>query len=402
MIINIYWWYIDSDLSEILASNMLRCRLCQEGPQLDFGFGTVDLPAIHRAGSRDDQPLGLRGWTMVTKEWLNCFFLHHKKLNANLYNFRGCEIWNPLLFMQGCESALRSSRAHWKAHLWTQVLIGVSHLWGIQKGDWNHRNETELFSNYYKNILKFVNILSSFLTKSDLQMTSISWQTTLMLTGRFGAAKLYGILASSLHTLELLASMWIKQKRGTGVACDWELVRLMNWWTNSWKIEWKSLPCLIQTKCTVELSPNDLTDFVLESEHLKILSQKMPKSKATNLQWWPRPPLQLAGFWEPWRLSMWRKKLPQIPTNKASMTFTFCFQIDMCYLSASPTFCCFTIRMHFSFPQRTPCLLWISSDSVVNPTSNDDFLDSLAFPWAQARRSWGICGLREWWRKGCA
>ena len=69
----------------------------------------------------------------------------------------------------------------------------------------------------------------------------------------------------------------------------------------------------------------DLTDFVLESEHLKILSQKMPKSKATNLQWWPRHPLRLAGFWEPWRLSMWRKKLPQIPTNKASMTFTFCF-----------------------------------------------------------------------------
>lgn len=148
-------------------------------------------------------------------DWI-VFFLHHKKLNANLYNFRGCEIWNPLLFMQGCESALRSSRAHWKAHLWTQVLIGVSHLWGIQKSDWNHRNETELFSNYYKNILKFVNILSSFLTKSDLQMTSITWQTTLTLTGRFAAAKLYGILASSLHTLELLASMWIKQKRGTG------------------------------------------------------------------------------------------------------------------------------------------------------------------------------------------
>lgn len=187
---------------------MLRCRLCQEGPQLDFGFGTVDLPAIHRAGSRDDQPLGLRGWTTIKTSFQDGY--------ANLYNFRGCEIWNPLLFMQGCESALRSSRAHWKAHLWTQVLIGVSHLWGIQKSDWNHRNETELFSNYYKNILKFVNILSSFLTKSDLQMTSITWQTTLMLTGRFGAAKLYGILASSLHTLELLAWMWIKQKRGTG------------------------------------------------------------------------------------------------------------------------------------------------------------------------------------------
>ena len=134
--IYIHWWYIDSDLSKILSSNMLRCRLCQEGPQLDFGFGTVDLPAIHRAGSRDDQPLGLRGWTMVTKEWLNCFFLHHKKLNANLYNFRGCEIWNPLLFMQGCESALRSSREHWKAHLWTQALISHFTLVGGKSKEW--------------------------------------------------------------------------------------------------------------------------------------------------------------------------------------------------------------------------------------------------------------------------
>ena len=58
--------------------------------------------------------------------------------------------------------------------------------------------------------------------------------------------------------------------------CDLEPVRLMDRWTNSSKIEWKSLPCLIETECTVELSLNDLTDFVLESEHLKISSQKMP------------------------------------------------------------------------------------------------------------------------------
>ena len=138
----------------------------------------------------------------------------------------------------------------------------------------------------------------------------------------------------------------------------------MDRWTNSSKIEWKSLPCLIETECTVELSLNDLTYFVLESEHLKISSQKMPKSKATNLQWLPRPPLRLAGFWEPWRLSIWRKKLPQIKHWWLLHFYWWLLLVGKSY------YLLFTICMHFSFLQCTPSLLLrlrekITSESMV-------------------------------------
>lgn len=242
---------------------MLRCRLCQEGPQLDFGFGTVDLPAIHRAGSRDDQPLGLRGWTTIKTSFQDGY--------ANLYNFRGCEIWNPLLFMQGCESALRSSRAHWKAHLWTQVLIGVSHLWGIQKSDWNHRNETELFSNYYKNILKFVNILSSFLTKSDLQMTSLGkrpwcWQVALVLLSSMESWHLRCTPLSSWH------ECGSNRNEGRAVACDSKPRATYGLVDQQLK---NSVEIIAMSHSNKMHGPTvDLTDFVLESEHLKILSQR--------------------------------------------------------------------------------------------------------------------------------
>ena len=330
---------------------MLRCRPCQEGPQLDFGSGTVDLAASHRAGSRDDQPLGLRGWTVVAKEWLKCFSSknwrngwddHQDKLSRwmawetirssmQIFTaFRGCEIGNPLLFMQGCESALRSSRAHWKAHLWTQALISHFTLVGN-----------------FKRVIEIAGTKQS----CSATITKISWNLLTLVVFLLNLIfKWYHSLGKQPWrwqvALELLSSMESWHLRCTPLSSshqcgsnrngDWELVRLMDWWTSSSKIAWKSLPCLIQTKCAVELLLNDLTHFVLESEHLKISSQKMPKSQATNLQWWPRPPLRLATFWEPWRLSMWRKKLPQKSTKH---WWHLLYVFELIFLICRPSFC---------------------------------------------------------------
>ena len=100
--IDLLYFYINSDRCEILPLNMLRCRLCQEGPQLDFGFGTVDLAAIHRAGPRDDQPLGLRGWAMVGWPSRQAFKMdalrNHKssmRINARFgFHFWSCKVVN--------------------------------------------------------------------------------------------------------------------------------------------------------------------------------------------------------------------------------------------------------------------------------------------------------------------